>query len=119
RRAVGRESQVITGLGVRNFHDLAQMPARPEPLLPLGPLTVLLGPNGSGKSSFLQALEFLRAFFRSSIEVYLQERGWNYRELPDLRQTAKSIAWQVEAELDADEHGYGRGLYNFFIDLQP
>ena len=110
---------MITGLAIRNFKNLAQIPAREETLLPLGPLNVLIGPNGSGKSSFLQALDFLRAFFRSSIEVYLQERGWNYRDLPNLRQTAKSIAWQVAAELDADEHGYGRGLYNFFIDLQP
>jgi predicted ATP-dependent endonuclease of OLD family len=57
----------------------------------LGPLNVLIGPNGSGKSSFLQAIDFSRTFFRSSVEVYLQERGWNSRDLADLRETAKNL----------------------------
>src|SRR5437762_1208990 len=80
-----------------NFKNLARIPAAEGELLPVGPLNVLIGPNGSGKSSFLQAIDFLRAFFRSSVEVYLQERGWDYRDLPNLRQTGKAIRWEVEA----------------------
>ena len=66
---------MITGLAITNFKNLARIPTEGE-MLPVGPLNVLIGPNGSGKSSFLQAIDFLRAFFRSSVEVYLQERGW-------------------------------------------
>lgn len=110
---------MITSLAISNFKNLVRIPAEEGRLLPLGPLNVLIGPNGSGKSSFLQAIDFLRAFFRSSVEVYLQERGWNYRDLPNLRQTSKTIRWELEAELDADEHGHGAGRYHYFIELQP
>src|ERR1043165_240840 len=110
---------MITGLAITNFKNLAHIPAAEGELLPLGPLNVLIGPNGSGKSSFLQAIDFLRAFFRSSVEVYLQERGWDYRDLPNLRQTSKTIRWEMQAELDADEHGYGAGKYHYLVELQP
>jgi predicted ATPase len=110
---------MITGLAIANFKNLARIPAAEGELLPVGPLNVLIGPNGSGKSSFLQAIDFLRAFFRSSVEVYLQEQGWDYRDLPNLRQTGKAIRWEVQAELDADEHGHGAGHYGYTVELQP
>src|SRR5579864_7896049 len=110
---------MITGLAITNFKNLAGIPGVEDQLLRLGPLNVLIGPNGCGKSSFLQAIDFLRAFFRSSIEVYLQERGWNYRDLPNLRQTSKSIRWELQVQLEADEHGYGAGEYTYIVELQP
>jgi predicted ATPase len=110
---------MITGLAITNFKNLARIPATQNELLEVGPLNVLIGPNGSGKSSFLQAIDFLRAFFRSSVEVYLQERGWEYRDLPNLRQTSKTIRWELNAKLDANEHGHGAGDYTYTIELQP
>src|SRR5437870_12006921 len=110
---------MITGLAITNFKNLARIPAADDALLPVGPLNVLIGPNGSGKSSFLQAIDFLRAFFRSSVEVYLQERGWDYRDLPNLRQTGKTICWTLQTELDADEYGHGAGRYLYVVELQP
>ena len=110
---------MITSLAITNFKNLARVPAAGAELLPLGPLNVLIGPNGSGKSSFLQAIDFLRAFFRSSVEVYLQERGWNYKDIPNLRQTSKTIRWELQADLDANEQGYGEGQYHYIVELQP
>src|SRR5438128_451477 len=109
---------MITSLAISNFKNLAQIPDGNR-MLPIGPLNVLIGPNGCGKSSFLQAIDFLRAFFRSSVEVYLQERDWDYRDLPNLRQTSKTIRWELNAELDADERGMGEGKYHYLIELQP
>src|SRR5438874_424067 len=106
---------MITGLAVTNFKNLARIPAGEGQLVPFGPLNVLIGPNGCGKSSLLQAIDFLRAFFRSSVEVYLQERGWDYRDLPNLRQTGKTISWEVSAELEANEHGHGAGRYGYTV----
>jgi predicted ATPase len=110
---------MITGLSVANFKNLARIPAGDGGLLKFGSLNVLIGPNGCGKSSLLQAIDFLRAFFRSSVEVYLQERGWDYRDLPNLRQTGKTIRWELEAKLDADEEGVGEGTYHYVVTLQP
>jgi predicted ATPase len=111
---------MITGLGITNFKNLARIPTREdEDYVWFGPLNVLIGPNGCGKSSLLQAIDFLRAFFRSSVEVYLKERGWDYRDLPNLRQTRKSIHWSVKAELDSDANGTGAGKYEYHVSLQP
>ena len=110
---------MITALSITNFKNLARIPESPGELLPFGPLNVLIGPNGCGKSSLLQAIDFLRAFFRTSIEVYLQERGWDYRDLPNLRQTSKTIRWELAAELDANHNGQGAGQYKYVIELQP
>src|SRR5262249_51273779 len=85
----------------------------------LGPINVLIGPNGCGKSSLLQAIDFLRAFFQSSVEVYLQERGWDYDDLPNLRQNTKKISWRIQAQLDPDEQGRGGGRYKHAVGRQP
>lgn len=110
---------MITGFAVSNFKNLARIPDREGDLLKFGPLNVLIGPNGCGKSSLLQAIHFLQAFFRSSVEVYLQARGWDYRDLPNLRQTSKTIRWEILAELDPDEAGIGAGIYHYTVALQP
>lgn len=55
----------------------------------------------------------------SSIELYLREKGWDYRDLPNLRQTSKAIQWDMEAKLEADEHKQGAGTYNYSIRLSP
>jgi len=110
---------MITGFAISNFKSLAHIPEKEDDRLPFGPLNAFIGPNGCGKSSLLQAIDFLRAFFRSSVEVYLQERDWDYRDLPNLRQTSKTIRWEVTADLDANEHGQGEGQYQYRVELQP
>ncbi|MBY0527365.1 MAG: AAA family ATPase [Gemmataceae bacterium] len=110
---------MITGFAIKNFKNLAQIPPGEGELVPFGPLNVLIGPNGCGKSSLLQAIDFLRAFFRSSAEVYLQERGWNYRDLPNLRESNKLIRWELKANLEANKFGKGAGTYHYVVTLQP
>lgn len=110
---------VITGLSITNFKSLAQIPSTRSELVPFGPLNVLIGPNGCGKSSLLQAIDFLRAFFRTSAEVYLHERSWHYRDLPNLRQVRKTIRWELKAQLGPDVHGNFAGEYHYVVELQP
>ncbi len=110
---------MLTGFSIRNFKNLAEVPPSEGELIPFGPINVLIGPNGSGKSSLLQAIDFLRAFLRSSVEVYLQERGWEANDLPNLRNTSKSIRWELTAELDADEEGHGAGHYHYIVTFRP
>jgi predicted ATPase len=105
---------MITTLAIRNFKNLADIPTTP-----FGRLNVLIGPNGCGKSSLLQAIDFLRAFFMSSVEVYLHDRDWDYRDLPNLRQARKIIRWEVSTELDADGEGRFAGAYRYAVSLQP
>jgi len=110
---------MITGFSVRNFKNLAAVPEQEDRLVRFGRFNVLIGPNGCGKSSLLQAIDFLRAFFMSSVEVYLKERGWDYGDIPNLRQKQKNIRWEVEAQLEPDGNGTGKGLYRYVVVLQP
>jgi predicted ATPase len=110
---------MITRFAIANFKNLARIPGEGDIGVPFGSLNVLIGPNGCGKSSLLQAIDFLRAFFRTSVEVYLQEREWDFKDLPNLRETSKSIRWELEASLHADAHGHGAGAYRYVIVLQP
>ena len=110
---------MLTGFSIRNFKNLAEIPPGERDLMPFGPINVLIGPNGSGKSSLLQAIDFLRAFLRSSVEVYLQERGWESNDLPNLRKTSKLIRWELTAKLGNDENGRGEGTYHFTIHFRP
>lgn len=110
---------MIKEFAISNFKNLAQLPADPTKRIQFGPLNVLIGPNGCGKSSMLQAIDFLRAFFLSSVEVYLTERGWNYLDLPNLRQSSKTIRWRLVAELDAGDDNKGAGTYEYSVTLQP
>jgi predicted ATPase len=110
---------MITGLAIRNFKNLERIPPEDDRLVRFGPLNLLIGPNGCGKTSLLQAIDFLRAFFHSSVEVYLRDRGWDYDDLPYLRQTNRRISWRLQAQLLADEQGVGAGLYEYSVSLQP
>jgi predicted ATPase len=109
---------VLTGFSIQNFKNLESVPEGGS-LIPFGRVNALIGPNGSGKSSLLQAIDFLRAFFRSSVEVYIKERGWEYKDLPNLRQTSKNIRWDLTAELGPDSSGIGAGQYHYTVTLQP
>lgn len=106
---------MITRFRVQNFKNLVDTGENFAPQ----DLNVIIGPNGSGKSSLLQAIDFLRAFFMSSVELYLQEKGWDFKDLPNLRQTGKAIQWDLTVKLDADEHGFGEGRYEYSIRLSP
>jgi predicted ATPase len=110
---------MITHFSIRNFKNLAAVPATDGDSLSFGPINVLIGPNGCGKSSLLQAIDFVRAFFRTSVEVYLKEHGWEYSDLPNLRQTTKIIRWELKAQLDANEDGMYGGEYHYVVALQP
>jgi predicted ATPase len=106
---------MITSFRVQNFKSLVDIGEKFTPQA----LNVIIGPNGSGKSSLLQAIDFLRAFFMSSVELYLQEKGWDFRDIPNLRQTSKVIRWDLTVKLDGDEHGSGAGRYEYSIRLSP
>jgi predicted ATPase len=109
---------MITALSIHNFKNLAQIPEKEGKYVHFSPLNVLIGPNGCGKSSLLQAIDFLRAFFYSSVEVYLRDRGWDIRDLPNLRQTKKKIRWELKARLDKDVHGFGEGEFHYTATLR-
>jgi len=110
---------VLTGFSIQDFKNLETVPADQGRLIPFGPVNVLIGPNGCGKSSFLQSIDFLRAFFMSSVEVYLKERGWEYSDLPNLRQISKTIRWELTAQLGPDDSGASGGDYHYIVTLQP
>jgi len=107
---------VLTGFSIRNFKNLEAVPANEGELIPFGRVNVLIGPNGCGKSSLLQSIDFLRAFFMSSVELYLKDRGWDYSDLPNLRQTSKIIRWKLIAELGPDDSGLCAGRYHYVLD---
>lgn len=102
---------MIEHLAVTNFKNLASVEEA------FGPVNVVIGPNGCGKSSLLQAVDFLRAFFYSSIDDYLRERGLAYADLPNLRKTHKRIAWKTRIRLSG---GPARtaGLYEYEVSLR-
>jgi predicted ATPase len=105
---------VIKSIAISNFKNLREVPK-----LPLEPVNVLIGPNGSGKSSFLQAIDFLKAFFMSSVELYLKEKEWKYKDLPNLRQSQKTIHWDIEVEIPPDDKGAYGGAYSYSVSLSP
>lgn len=112
----------ITQFGLRNFKNLAEVPeagTTPSGLLDFSPLNVLIGPNGCGKSSMLQSIDFLRAFFMSSVDMYLQQRQWDYKDLLNLRNSSKKIQWELKARLPSDSSGAGAGDYHYRVELQP
>jgi len=104
---------LIKRFAVRNFKILQNVS------IEAAPLNVFIGPNGSGKSSLLQAIDFMRAFFLPSIDVYLERRGWKYRDIPNLKGSSKTIQWEMSAALDGDAEGRGAGLYDYSISLSP
>lgn len=104
---------MITRFRVRNFKSLRDVEFTPQAV------NVIIGPNGCGKSSLLHAIDFLRAFFMSSVELYLHEKEWEFKDLPNLRETTKQIQWEMTAELDADEDGVGAGTYSYSVSLTP
>jgi predicted ATPase len=55
----------------------------------------------------------------SSVEVYLRDRDWSYKDLPNLRRTQKNIRWHLTAQLGPDEYGLGAGEYSYIVSLQP
>lgn len=104
---------MIRRFRVRNFKNLQDVEIEPEAV------NLFIGPNGCGKSSLLQAIDFLRAFFMSSVELYLRERNWDYRDLPNLRQRSKKIHWDLVADLMPDQNGQFGGTYEYSITLSP
>lgn len=104
---------MLTRFRVKNFKNLVDCGFEPQPV------SAVIGPNGCGKSSLLQAVDFLRAFFMSSVELYLQEKGWSFRDLPNLRQTTKKIEWEIAAELDDGGNDAHAGTYEYSISLSP
>ena len=105
---------MITRFRVQNFKNLVD-----TGYVEFGPMNVIIGPNGCGKSSLLQAIDFLRAFFGSSVEVYLKDRGWEYRDLPSLRKTGKTITWEADMDVPSPESPALAGLYHYKVELSP
>ena len=53
------------------------------------------------------------------MEVYLQDRNWDYNDIPNLRETKNVVRWELRAQLDADEDGCGEGQYHYVVRLAP
>ncbi len=104
---------MIKHFRIQNFRLLRDIRFDPAPI------SVIVGPNGCGKTSLLQAIDFLRAFFMSSVEVYLDRLGWSYREIPNIQATSKVIQWELEVELQPDPAGRGAGSYHYEISVSP
>jgi len=104
---------MIKHFRVQNFKILKDVS------MDLASVNVLIGPNGAGKSAILQALDFVRAFFMSSIDLYLEQRGWDYKDIPNVHGKTKSIQWEITAELPSDTQGRGAGVYNYFVSVSP
>ena len=104
---------MIKHFRIQNFKILQDIQIHPSSV------NVLIGPNGCGKSSLLQAIDFLRAFFMSSIEVYLREKDWNYKDLTNVRTSSRTIQWQLTVDLDGDKNGKYAGQYVYSVSLSP
>jgi len=104
---------VITFFKVENFKNLVQLQVE------FGRIGVLIGPNGCGKSSLLQSIDFLRAFFMPSIDLYLYEKGWDYKDLPNVRTGKRNISWEVHVELQDPRDPERRLLFEYGVTLQP
>jgi len=103
---------MIKWLKVESFKNLASVEAE------FNPFNVIIGPNGSGKSSLLQAIDFLRAFFEPSIDVYLNRKNIAYEDLPNLRRPGKKITWTLKAELPPDSSGQCAGTYEYAVSAR-
>ena len=103
---------MIRWLRVENFKNLVDVEAE------FGPFNVMIGPNGCGKSSLLQAIDFLKAFFCSSVDVYLNEKGYSYSDLPNLKRSTKRIWWRLKAHLPPDGKGACGGEYEYTVSAR-
>ena len=103
---------MIKWMRVQNFKNLADVQAE------FSPLNVIIGPNGCGKTSLLQSIDFLRAFFYPSIELYLDEKGFDYNDLPNLQTSSKSMQWELDVELPSDKDGFGAGRYHYEVSIR-
>jgi predicted ATPase len=99
---------------VTNFKNIADSVEGRSPLQ-FAPLTLLVGPNGVGKSSLLQSIDFLKAFFGTSLEEYIADHHWQYGDLPNLRQSQKKISWQCTFNIPADNDKKYGGKYDLYI----
>ncbi len=104
---------MLTSFRVQNFKNLRDVRAE------FGPINAIVGPNGAGKSSLLQAIDFLRAFFESSVEVYFDRKGWDYRDLPNVHEKGKITRWTAHAELTPETPDALAGRYEYTVHLQP
>ncbi len=57
--------------------------------------------------------------FKSSVEVYLQDRGWDYSDLPNLHDARKTIRWELVTDLAPDSSGKLGGAYFYTVTLSP
>jgi hypothetical protein len=107
-------SNMLESFRVTNFKNIADSTEDGAPLQ-FGPLTLLIGPNGVGKSSLLQAIDFLKAFFTTSLEEYIADHHWIYGDLPNLRQSQKKISWSCVFQIPPDSEGNYGGQYDLYI----
>jgi len=74
------------------------------------PLTVVIGRNGAGKTSLLQSVEFLGALVRGTLREHQERRGWDYADLPHLRNDHKQFGFVARVRL-------GRALLDWELRL--
>ncbi|HMJ74060.1 MAG TPA: ATP-binding protein [Solirubrobacterales bacterium] len=68
----------------------------------LSPLTIVIGRNGAGKTSLLQAVEFLGALVRGTLGEHLEHRGWDYADLPHLRNDHKQFGFVAKVLINGE-----------------
>lgn len=98
---------------VENFRNLRNVEAD------FGLLNILIGPNGAGKTSLLSAIDFVRGFFdpEKGVQGYLEDRGWQYSDLPNIRHRDKVIRWNLSVELGPNDLLPSAGRYRYQITL--
>ncbi|KTS79656.1 chromosome segregation protein SMC [Pseudomonas oryzihabitans] len=85
---------MIEQLSIRNFKSLRDVE------LSLTAFTCLVGLNGAGKSSWLQAIDFIAQQMRGDIDVWLDARGWEAKDLDCKLTTERNIHLGVVMLLD-------------------
>ncbi len=88
-------SNQLISLNINNFKSLVDCQ------IVLQKNTFLIGINGSGKTIILQAIDFLSAIARGSVEQWLKNREWKNKDLTFSGSLKKTIEYTVEFRVDS------------------
>lgn len=96
---VNKENLMIRTITIRNFKSLVDVSIN------LQKFNCLVGMNGAGKSTLLQAIDFISQQMRGYLYIWLQDRGWESRDLYSRTSNSKAsshpLFLEVVYQLDA------------------